>query len=251
MTIIISQAASSSNVPALSEPNYALGGMSFLDMVKRLHQESGSSGAAPVTTIAQRGDIKRLVDWISTAWMDIQNDRRDWFFMRQSVAFNTLIGQRSYSAADAGISSFGNFKLDSFRQYRVSVGFGSEMDLGYMPYDYFRDFYMRGAIRSMTGMPISFTVDPSKNFLVGPLPDCPYTINGEGYTMPTEFALDADRPTLPSQYHMMIVWKALQYYGTYEAAAESHARGEKAYDALMGQLLNDQLPPVEFGEPLL
>ena len=239
------------NVPPLPQPNFARRGMSFLDMVKRLHQESGSSGALPSSTVNQVGDVKKLVDWISTAWMDIQNDRQDWFFMREPISFYTTAAKRDYTVEEARIETFANYKLDSFRQYRLSVGFDSEMDLAFMPYDQFRNFYLRGANRSMTGQPVSFTVDPAKNFLIGPIPDDIYNVNGEGYAMPTEMLLDADRPTMPSQYHMAIVWKALQYYGTFEAAAESEARGRMAYDMLMGPLLIDQLPEIELGGPLL
>lgn len=57
MTILITQQG---NVPALPEPNYTQGGMSFLSLVKRLHQESGTSGAAPVTTVGQLGDGQPL-----------------------------------------------------------------------------------------------------------------------------------------------------------------------------------------------
>lgn len=248
MTIIVNPLVA--NVPALAQPNYTDGGLSFLDMVKRLHQESGSSGAAPTTTISQKGDIKRLVDWVSSAWMDIQAERRDWFFMLQPVEFTTVAGKRLYSAVESGVTSFGNFKLDSFRQYRASVGFGSEMDIYHMPYDAFRNRFLRSTMRTQIGMPIAFAVDPSKNFLLGPIPDDAFIVNGEGYAMPTEMSLDTDRPTMPPQYHMAVVWKALQYYGTYEAAAESLARAEKSYKDVMAGLYADQLPSVEMGGAL-
>lgn len=237
-------------VPLLNEPNYAAGGMTFLQMAQRLRQESGTSGAAPQTTVNQQGDIKNLCDWISTAWMDIQNEERDWFFMRQPIAFNTVAGQQSYTAAQAGIVSFGNFKLDSFRQYRASTGFGAELDLSFMPYDAFRDTYQRGVMRTRQSVPVAFTVDASKNFLLGMIPDDVYVINGEGYAMPTEFALDADRPTLPTQYHMAIVWRALMYYGQKEAAPEAYSHGQNEYSRLMAKLRIDQMPTITAGGAL-
>lgn len=241
MTIIID---TNGNVPALPEPNYSAGGMSFLQMVQRLRQESGTSGAAPSTTVNQSGDIKNLVDWISSAWMDIQTERADWFFMRQPVSFNTVAGQSSYTAAQAGLASFGNYKRDSFRQYLVAGGVASEMDLPYLAYDRFRDAHLFGSERTRTQLPLHFTIDPQKNFLIGPIPDAVYNINGEGYALPTEFALDADRPTLPSQFHMLIVWRALIYYGYKEAAPEALTFGENEHKRIMRQLMRDQLPDV-------
>lgn len=239
-----------SNVPALTEPNYATGGMSFLDMVKRLRQESGTSGAAPVSTVNQVGDIKSLVDWISSAWMDIQNERQDWFFMRQPVQFTTTANKGSYTAAEAGLTTFASYKLDSFRAYSVVAGFASELDLTYRPYDQFRNTHLFGAMRNLRQRPYDFSVDPSKNFLLGPVPDDAYVVNGEGYAMPTEFSQDSDRPTLPAQYHMMIVWRALMYYGQKEAAPEAYTHGQNEYQRLMNKLMTDQLPQVLVGGAL-
>lgn len=238
------------NVPLLNEPNYGVGGLTFLQMVQRLRQESSTSGAPPSTTVNQTGDFKRLVDWISTAWMDIQNEKPDWFFMRQPIAFNTVAGKQSYSVADTGVASFGNFKVDSFRQYNLANGFGSEQRLNFMVYDTFRDLYQYATMRTTQQMPVVFTVDPYKNFLLGPIPNDVYVVNGEGYALPTELALDSDRPVMPSQYHMAIVWRALMYYGTYENAQEAYGRGETEYNRLMSKLYTDQMPTIMFGNPL-
>lgn len=246
MTIILQpqDGPAGSNVPFLVEPNYSNGGMSFLQMVQRLRQESATSGSAPATVVNQTGDMKKLVDWISTAWMDIQNEKTDWFFMRQPIAFNTVPGQQVYTAEQCGIASFGNFKRDSFRFYRVSTGYGSELCLPFMLYDDFRDVHLFGSNRARIQLPLNFSLDPSKNFVIGPTPDDVYTVNGEGFAQPTELVLDTDRPTMPPQYHMAIVWLALQYYATSEAAPEMLGRGENNYNRLMNRLYKDQAPEI-------
>lgn len=233
-----------SNVPALSQPNYTAGGLNFLQMVQRLRQESGTSGSAPTTTVNQIGDIKRLVDWVATAWMDIQNEKTDWFFMRQPISFNTVAGQQVYSAAQCGVASFGNFKFDSFRFYRVSAGHPSELLLNYLLYDDFRNVHLFGSNRDRIQLPINFSIDPSKNFVIGPTPDDIYNVNGEGFAMPTELSIDTDRPTMPSQYHMAIVWRALMYYGQFEAAPEAYSHGQNEYTRLMRRLYADQAPMI-------
>ena len=238
------------NVPLLNEPNYSSGGMTFLQMVQRLRQESGTSGSSPTTTVNQVGDFKKLVDWVSTAWMDIQNEKPDWFFMRQPVSFNTTAGKSTYTAAEAGITSFGNYKLDSFRQYNVAMGYGSEQRLNFVAYDTFRDLYQYATMRTMTQMPVTFTIDPSKNFVLGPIPNDVYCVNGEGFALPTEFSADSDRPTMPSQYHMAIVWRALMYYGQFESAPEAYSHGANEYRRLMNRLYADQMPTIIFGPAL-
>ncbi len=238
------------NVPALTEANYAAGGMNFLQLVQRLRQEASVSGTNPTTTVGQTGETQRLVSWISTAWMDIQNEKFDWFFMRQPISFNTVVSQQSYTATQAGVSSFKNYKLDSFRQYRVSMGYSSEQRLNFLPYDTFRDMYQYGAMRTTSQMPVVFTVDFAKNFLLGPIPDDIYTVNGEGYALPTEFSNDTDRPTMPAEYHMAIVWRALMYYGQYEGAPEAYSHGQVEYARLLDRLTTDQMPALTFGPPM-
>ncbi len=238
------------NVPLLSEPNYTAGGLSFLQMAQRLRQESGTSGTGPTTVVSQVGDYKFLCDCISTAWMDIQNERPDWFFMRQDVSFNTVAGQQVYTAAQAGITTFGNYKWDSFRQYLVSAGYASEYPLDYLQYDLFRDVHLYSTMRTRTQVPLNFSIDQAKNFVIGPIPDAVYNINGVAYAMPTELTLDTDRPTLPPMYHMMIVWRALMYYGQKEAAPEAYTHGQNEYDRFKRLLMRDQLPPFTTGSAL-
>lgn len=117
------------NVPLLLEPNYGTNAMTYLQMLQRLQQESSTSGTVPSTCQNVTGDLARLCGWINQAWVDIQNERSDWFFMEQPVSFNTIVGQQAYNAAQAGLSSFANYDISSFRQYNVSMGFGSEQSL--------------------------------------------------------------------------------------------------------------------------
>jgi hypothetical protein len=243
MTIIVTQQG---NVPSLPLPNYASGGMSFLALVQRLHQESATSGIAPASTVNQTGDAKRLVDWIATAWMDIQSERRDWFFLREPVQFTTTAGKASYTALDAGLLSFASYKTDSFRAY-VDGNVASEEALNYQPWDTFRNVHLMGSQRTLQQRPYDFTVDPAKNFVLGPIPDAAYVVNGEAYALPTPLANDADRPALPPQYHMMIVWRALVYYGYKEAAPEALTFGQNEYERMMRELMADQLPEVAVG----
>ncbi len=88
------------NVPLLTEAEFTSernGGMNFLQLLQALQRESSTSGAVPSTCQNQVGDFARLVSWLATAWMDIQNERPDWFFTQQPVQFSTLAGQSSYT----------------------------------------------------------------------------------------------------------------------------------------------------------
>lgn len=223
--------------------------MTFLQLVQRLRQECGVSGTAPTTTVGQSGEIARLVNWINQAWYDIQSMHEDWLFMRGNVSFNTVDGTQTYTATAAGITSLGNFKRDSFRAYPTGAP-ESERFLLYIPYDQFRNFYLFGGNRTVEGPPVAFTISPDKDLLFGPIPDAVYNINGEYFQKPALFTADSDEPTIPAQFQMVIVYKAMQFYGQYEAAPEVYAAGMEHYGRMMARLQIDQLPSIEFGGPL-
>lgn len=238
------------NVPNLAVPNYGNGPMTFLQLLQQLQVQSSTSGIVPLTCQNQVGDFARLVNWVNQAWLDIQNERPDWFFMEQPVSFSTVAGQQSYTAAQAGLSSFANYKVDSFRQYNPALGFGSEQRLNYMTFRDFRDMYQYAAMRTTQAMPVVFTVDYQKNLLLGPIPDNAYVVNGLAFAQAQPLVNDTDTPTLPPQYQMAIVWRALMYYGQFEAAPEAYSHGQNEYSRLMDRLMADQLPVLQFGEPL-
>jgi hypothetical protein len=228
-------------------------GYTFLQLVQRLRSEAGVSGADPVTCQNQSGELLRLVRWINDAWLDIQNKRADWFFLRSQFSFqtNTASNQQSYTPIQCNTTNFGNWKRDSLRIYTTSLGFANEMILPFAPYDAFRNLYLYGANRSNYMRPSLYSIDPQKNIVLGGPPDLVgYTINGEYYAVATYLQNDTDIPVLPPQYQMAIVWRALMWYGQYEGAAEAAERGTAEFRALMLKMEKDQLPTIGFGEPL-
>jgi hypothetical protein len=222
-------------------------GMTFLQLVQRLRQECGVSGADPTTTANQVRDIARLVGWISAAWVDIQGLRTDWHFMRQAVTFEvTPDDGNKYTPAQVGVPLLASYKRDSFRAYSTAMGVSNEQILPHLPYDQFRNLYLFGANRSLQQRPILFTVDPDKNFVVGPSPDASYTIDGEVFGQPTDFVNDGDYPSMPPQFHMIIVYRAMLHYGQFEAAPEVYQHGEIEYKRMLTRLIIDQTPQMGF-----
>jgi len=73
---------------------------------------------------------------------------------------------------------------------------------------------------------------------------------GEYQRSPTGLVADSDTPDLPEHLHMIIVYKAMQYYGMFESASEVIARGEGMFRSLSSQLDREQLPSITLGQPL-
>jgi hypothetical protein len=86
--------------------------------------------------------------------------------------------------------------------------------------------------------------------MLGSLPDDVYKIMGEYQTKATNLVADTDVPEMPEAYHLMIVYKAMQSYGLYEAAPEVLSRGQIEYQKLLTQIEREQIPDVYLGQPL-
>ena len=76
------------------------------------------------------------------------------------------------------------------------------------------------------------------------------TITGEYQKLPSDLVEDNDVPEMPSHLHMAIVYKAMQFYGLYEAAPEVLSKGNTEFSRLMNQLEREQLPELYLGNPL-
>jgi hypothetical protein len=240
--------------------------MTFLQLVQRLHVESGTSGAAQSTTSSATGEWQRLCNYISNAYVELQNHREDWLWMEQDVQFDTVSGQQSYpydstvftTPVGTGISDFASWKLssvngdNSFRLWLTSAGVNNESFLSSdRDYDSFRDFYIFGASRNVTARPISICVGPALDLLLGYIPNDIYTVVGKYHQAPTLFDDDADVPAIPARYHMLIVWMALEQYGLYEPAPEVIVKAQENGKPLLRKLEDTQLEEMQLPDPLV
>lgn len=225
--------------------------MNFLQLAQSLRQECGVAGTGPTTTAGQVGQAKKLVDWTNQAWLEIQGKHDTWGFMREPFSFEIAQGVDSTTPATAGLSDLRYWHRDTFRCYKTALGFEDEQWLVEWEYQTFRNTYRFNQQRTLQGRPMVFAINPNaKALLLGPLPDAAYTIVGEYQTLPASLSGDEDVPSLPTHLHMLIVYKAMEYYGLFESAPEVLSRGQQQYNALMSQLEREQLEVVYLGNPL-
>lgn len=223
--------------------------MTFLQLCQRLRQEAGVSGVGPSSVVNQAGEMRRLVDWVNTAYEDIQLTRTNWMWMRGEFSFNTTANDYDYSAAEAGIASrFNMWDVNTLKAYRTSIGLSNESALSELDYASYRRAYLTGA--QSTGNPVVFSIAPDRKLLLGAKPDDVYTISGQYWKAPQTLIADADIPEMPIEYHMLIVWRALEIYGLYEVASECVLRGKQSAFRYMNRLEMNQLPDVTFAGPL-
>jgi hypothetical protein len=229
--------------------------VNFLQLINRTRVECGVSGAStPLTSVTGlTGESARIASWVNTAWVDLQTLKEDWQWMREGFQFNTVTQQQIYTPAETGVgSTFGNWKRDSFRVSSVGQQYKDEQLTNYMDWTTFRNLYIYANMRFTYARPVVVSIDPDKNLAFGSVPDQPYVIVGEYYIKPTEFAAVTDAPpaTFPDRFHMLIVYRAMMYYGGYESASEVYQRGELEHKRLMSRMAIDQLPTLVSGPPL-
>jgi hypothetical protein len=221
--------------------------VNFLSLCQRLRQEAGLSGTGPASVLSQTGEMKRIVDWVSSAYEDIQNMHETWKFLRTDFSFSTIASTQDYTPTAVSLTSFASWVKNDIRIYS-SVE--DEYPLEYYPWAIFREAYYFGTHRTTTGRPTVCTVRPNNALTLWQIPDAIYTVNGEYYKTADIMTANASIPLIPTRFQMIIVWKALTYYGAYAAADEKYAHGDKEYKKLLALLEFDQLEDMTFGEPL-
>jgi hypothetical protein len=225
--------------------------MNFLQLVQSLRQECGVAGTGPTTTVDQVGQAKKLVDWINSAWLEVQGKHDTWGFMREPFSFVVAQGVGDHLPSAVGLSDLRYWHRETLRCYKTPLGFEDEQWLVEWEYQIFRNTYRFNLQRVLQGRPMVFAIRPNgKELLLGPLPDAQYTVVGEYQTLPVRLSGDSDTPSLPEHLHMIIVYKAMEYYGLFESAPEVLSRGKQQYTTLMAQLEREQLEVVYLGNPL-
>ena len=239
--------------------------MNYLQLGQSLVTECGAGSASLTTMQSQTGEALRFVNWVNSAWNELQTFRDDWAWMRSNaetgggVSFVPAAGAPwcawGTSAGQLGIQSTafgGKWVEGSFRNYVTTVGQTSEIFMDFLPsLDHWRDGYYYGAQRNVRTRPVVLAIAPDRSLLVGPPSDGSYTVYGDYFKSPSSMSADVDTPTgLPNHYHMLIVYRGMMYYGEYESAPEVFDRGSRLYEEMFRELDQNYGPNVKVGGAL-
>lgn len=220
----------------------------FLQLCQSVRQEAGISGTGPLAVTNQQGEMKRVVDWVARAYRDVQNLHRDWNFLLSDFTFVTINNNQEYTPASVNLPEFQSWDTESFRIYENARGIDDEVWLRYYPWNDFRDTYIRSGNRDALGRPLAWTIRPTDDAVVlWPLPDTEYTIVGEYYKRAQVMVNNDDSPIFPQQFHDVLMWRALMFYGGFESAAEVYSMAKGEYGDTLSKLRRDQLPKITVG----
>jgi hypothetical protein len=227
--------------------------MNFLSLFQRLHSEAGRQGSTPTTVLSQTGMNQRLVNWIVTAYEDVQSEHQSWLFRQEEFTGQLSNGVSNYLATTFSITDFSAWKInydhDRLSGITIYVSTTDEEYLEYVPWDDFIPNYRFGSSRTQTQRPSVVTIKPDFSLEFWPIPNATYNVAGEYYKSIQTLTTDLNEPIFPD-YHMIIVWKALMYYGAFEGAPEVYAHGQEQYNKLLAALEINQLDKITYGSPL-
>ena len=163
--------------------------------------------------------------------------------MHKEFLFDTVAETRDYLAADHSITDMKLWDENSFIAHEKAVGESSQFPLINLKYKTWRDTHRVGMNERASDKPVYVIILPTNKVRFEPKPDKIYTVEGD-YKRSTQTLSDnADEPTsFPDDFHMIIVWQALKYYGFYENAPEVLEEAEVNFDNLLFRLEIEQLP---------
>lgn len=214
--------------------------MNYLQLVNDFLMESGLGDA--ISSVAGQEDEEALaVKWIADAWVEIQRVRNwDFRWVEGSVALT--VNKSRYTLTELGLQEGDEIDYSSFLLSTSSDPEAPYQRLEEIPYQ----AQMTRVIQS--GRPTQVCKYPDDSIRFNASPDDTYELKYEYYLAPVTLSTDLDVPSLPSQYHKIIVWKALEQYAR-EQGNEWKALYEVAvrnYNALFSTLLNRETGKVSF-----
>lgn len=237
----------------------------FLKICQDVARECGVAGGAdaspkPTTVVGLSGELNRIKNWVADAYSEIQGSR-NWRWLRKDFTVDTVAGTDTYAFTDctdiddnAIISRFKTWRLDDRRNppklYLTSAGIGAQVFLSFTAWDNFEYLYKTGSLQNQTSQPVHITVNPKDEIQLGITPNDVYTLTGSYHKSAQILALDADVPEMPSSYHDLIKYQAMEFYGIFESAPEIVSRAQRGIKRLTSQLNRNQGQAFRISGPL-
>jgi len=156
--------------------------------------------------------------------------RTDWNFQWTPLSITLTAGQSSATLpTDFNILIGDGLQLDTHSVSAISWG-----DM--------RDI-RQGTLN--TTRPSALAVAPDGTLYFNAIADQNYTLTGHYFTTPVSLANNTDTPALPSHFHMLIVYKAMMFYGAYENAPEVAQSARLSFEQMLADVMRSELPEVE------
>jgi hypothetical protein len=213
--------------------------MNFLQLCQKANTLSGLQGVVSNAATAT-GYQATLVEFVAQAWIDIQDLRKDWPFMRDSVSFTTTASQSEYTL----LQIFGVDVSQTIARWVPNMILyidSNSYSTALLQYTYDQYVYQDIAQQD-TGLPNRYAEDPvDKHLYINP-PDSTYNITAHFYTLPVRLSGNTDTPTLPLSYHMLIAYQGAAHMAAYMGNSNLFQINQQKATAMIGMLMRSELP---------
>lgn len=225
--------------------------MNLLQLVQRVHRESGRSGDGPTTITGTTKQHQRLFDWVADANRELESRPLDLRWMRRRVTVPTEADSSSYTPTELGLTDFGRWRPAS-DEWAVKCVDPDDTTrtwgLQWMDLDEWREAYVHST--QTASQPGDWSVDDDDSLLIGPTPDAAYSIRIEYLRAPLELDGDDDEPEFDEAFHMILCWRALIDVAKFDNAADVLTRAQTNYARLEDSLLSRYTRKMGWGAPL-
>lgn len=210
--------------------------MNFLKMAQDVRHLSGVQGTGPSTVDTTAYD-QIFVSTVRNVWIDIQNSKKTWKWMRTSGTLILQVGKNSYTPAEVfgPTNRFKRYYLDTFY---IEVD-GKKSPLRFINYELFVSKYLND---TDNGVPYEFSIRPQDNAIMIKKPNNTYNVYFDYHKNTQILTLATDVPECSSDYHNMIVYAGVASYclsmGIPQLQQEYSQRFTETYD----QMVRDRVP---------
>lgn len=216
--------------------------MNFLEIVKDVRRLIGVQGEGPTLVESAVGVELVICDSVKYAFVDIQNLRQDFRFLDETKTFNTQVGKDNYTLAEIFNTvpepQFRSYQKDTFR-----ITAGTKRILYYRDY---REQELRYLNSTQTEVPSEFSIGPHNDITLKAIPNGVYAVAFRYYRSPQVLTASTDIPILPTAFHRLITYKALERMAVYLGQPEIFRAYAIETAKMSGQLMRDQVPKQRF-----
>ena len=209
----------------------------FLEMCQDVHRKAQVQGVFD-TVVNATGINGEIANLVKTSWVDIQKFRKNWIFMRKTLAATLTADVSSFTPA----TLFGG-STDDLSRYRTDFGAMVLTDpvttkkraIPYLEYDQFAPTFLNSTTASAPQC-WSWDIATRTLYFSHPL-DKAYTMAAGYYRTIQRLAANGESPYIQSDYHDIIVFKALTDFSASKSLVGINQKYELKYATAINELL--------------
>lgn len=198
----------------------------------------GLQGTVLSTTVTS-GYQEILVKMCRNAYIDIQELRKDWPWMRSSTTFSTVAGTTEYSLS----TMVGGGTSDIARLVPGMVLYTDSNSYDERLTEWSYNRYIVDDVPQQTqSKPTLFAQDPVDHHLFLNPPNGVYTITVHYFTLPVALSAVTDTPVMPESFHRLIAYMGAAQMAAFMGNSNLFNINNQKADAMLGMLMRSELP---------